>query len=99
MAALNCWPDRTLLLSMSQSIPAAAPPSAGTADDSDPSSSSNSSSGAAYDGSHPVDAAAAIEAALAASDGAALAWTVPWVLRYLWFLKWDTEAAQAPYFK
>lgn len=64
-------------------------------DESDPSSSGSP----AYDGSHPLDAAAALEAALAAPDGAALAWTVPWVLRYLWFLKWDTEAAQAPYFR
>jgi hypothetical protein len=72
---------------------------AGSGDDSDPSSSSGSSSSAAYDGSHPVDAAAALEAALAAPDGAPLAWTVPWVLRYLWFLKWDPEAAQAPYFR
>ena len=28
-----------------------------------------------------------------------LAWTLPWLLRYLWFLGWDAEATQAPYFR
>lgn len=96
---MHHWPDTHTLVKCISQLDLAAPPSAGSADDPDPSSSSTSSSCAAYDGSHPVDAAAALEAALAASDGAALAWTVPWVLRYLWFLKWDIEAAQAPYFR
>ncbi len=54
---------------------------------------------AGFDSSHPVDAAAALEAAMGAAEGAQLAWTVPWVTRYLWFLKWDPEAARAPYFR
>lgn len=83
-------------LNLASPSPLARP--AGPGDDSDPISNASSSS-AAYDGSHPVDAAAALQAALAAPDGAQLARTVPWVLRYLWFLKWDTEAAQAPYFR
>lgn len=54
---------------------------------------------AAYDSSHPVDAAAALDTAMSAAEGGPLTWTLPWVLRYLWFLKWDVEAAQAPYFR
>lgn len=64
-----------------------------------PSSAADGGAAAPYDGSHPVDAAAALEAAAAASDGGALAWTLPWVLRYLWFLRWSPEAAATPYFR
>jgi hypothetical protein len=46
-----------------------------------------------------LDAAAALQAAAAATEGAPLAWALPWVLRYLWFLRWDPEAVQAPYFR
>lgn len=54
---------------------------------------------AACDSSHPVDVAAALEAAMVAAEGGQLAWTLPWVTRYLWFLRWDSEAARAPYFR
>lgn len=74
-------------------------PHPASGDDTDPSRSGGSCGSAAYDGSHPLDAAASLEAALAAPGGAALAWTVPWVLRYLWFLKWDADASQSPYFR
>jgi hypothetical protein len=44
-----------------------------------------------------VDAAAALEAAAAATEGGPLAWALPWVVRYLWFVQWDAQAVQAPY--
>ncbi|EFN50777.1 expressed protein [Chlorella variabilis] len=46
-----------------------------------------------------VDVAATVEAAAAASEGGPLAWALPWVVRYLWFLPWDAEAVRAPYFR
>ncbi|KAL4855714.1 hypothetical protein ACK3TF_003794 [Chlorella vulgaris] len=72
----------------------------------DPGSSDDSSSSPAATGhptaaphySHPVDVASCLEAA-AAVAGPPLAWTVPWVVRYLWFLNRDGEAVQAPYFR
>ena len=52
----------------------------------------------AFDGSHPVDVKAALEAA--AQEGSSLVWTVPWVVRYLWFLGWDAEGlARSAYFR
>jgi hypothetical protein len=68
---------------------------------SDDSSSSPAAAGlptAAAHYSHPVDVAACLEAAAAVARPA-LAWTVPWVVRYLWFLNRDAEAVQAPYFR
>lgn len=50
--------------------------------------------------SHPtLDVAAALEAAAAAPEGVGLACTLPWVLRYLWFLRYDAHATQSPYFR
>eukprot|EP00887_Chlorella_sp_A99_P005741 scaffold1.g5741.t1 len=55
---------------------------------------------AAYDGSHPVDVCAALEAA--AADGS-LPVALPWAVRYLWFVPGpaaaEPEASLAPYFQ
>jgi hypothetical protein len=59
-----------------------------------------SSSDAPSQGGHPpLDVAAALTAAASAPEGARLACTLPWVLRYLWFLQYDGQAVRAPYFR
>ncbi|KAG7672268.1 hypothetical protein NADE_000057 [Nannochloris sp. 'desiccata'] len=52
--------------------------------------------GRKYDGSHPVDVAGAVHASIGTSH---VLRTIPWVTRYLHFLKWDSEASEAPYFR
>jgi hypothetical protein len=56
----------------------------------------NNKKGRKYDGSHPVDVAGAVHASINTSH---VLRTIPWVTRYLHFLKWDLEAVEAPYFK
>jgi len=55
----------------------------------------NSKKGRKYDGSHPIDVAGAVHASIGTSH---VLRTIPWVTRYLHFLKWDSEAVKAPYF-